>query len=197
VLHSVVSELLSNILALNFADKVGGIVYPMQKEIINSEGGTVVKTFPVYGNDPTVCESGDYIEMLPDSDLKSVIYFESTPESVVSCGNPVTSNSTLTCVCWFNLAKINKNLRTGEGLLHLVANSINGSWNITIGTTVVHTVLTLINIDFRNPQYFAKWSINEANKQFLIYPRDFGAVQFDVQLNYGICEDEPIIDPLC
>ena len=197
MLHSVVSSLLASIQDLSFADKVGGIVYPLQKQIKNAEGNFVTKTFPVYGNDPSVCESGDYIDMVPDDSLKSVIYFESSAENMSSCSDVVTSNATLTLIAWFNLSKINQALRSGEGMLRVLAATLNGTYNMTISGVDVHVVLSLTNINFRDPAIFSKWSYQEPNKQYLIYPRDFGALTFDVQLNYGLCDEEPNIDPAC
>lgn len=196
MLHSVVSQLLPYITALNFADKVGGIVYPLQQQKIDKNGLPVNKILPVYGNDPTVCKNDPYIDMLPDSDKKSVIYFESTAEGITRC-NPIISQSTLTLVAWFNLKKINAALKSGESMLRLLAATLQGEHNFTISGMTVHAVLTLQQVDFRNPAIFSKWSINEANKQYTIYPHDFGSIQFDVQLNYALCDEEPVIDPGC
>jgi hypothetical protein len=196
MLHSVISSLLTNITGLSFAEKVGGIVYPLQKQIKGADDIMINKTFPVYGNDPTVCESGDYIEMIPDDRLKSVIYFEATPETIINTrgGTYVTTQSTVSLIAWFNLAKINKALRSGESMLHILASSINGTYKIN---NRVHAIFELKSIVFRDPSIFAKWSYSEKEKQHLIYPRDFGMVTFDVQLSYDLCDDEPIIDPKC
>lgn len=195
MLHYVVSQILPNITVLSFADKVGGIVYPAQRKMINEDGEPVIKTFPIYGNDATVCNSDEYIDMVMDDRLKSVIYFEATPETIVSggCDNYITTSAQLTLVGWFNLAKINKTLRSAEGMLRILAAAINGKYKIGSVTAVI----SIVNINFRDPAIFSRWSYIESDKQHLIYPRDFGAIQFDVQLSYPLCDDEPIIDPAC
>lgn len=201
MIHSVISALLPDILNLSFADKVGGIVYPMQKQIKTTKDDFITKTFPVYGNDPTVCLDQPYIDMVPDSDLKSVIYFESQPEMITEsgCNAAIISDTQITLVAWFNLGKINKTLTTGEGMLRIIATVLNGTHDLVINGMNVHTVFTLTNIDFRNPAIFGKYdaTYKEANKQYLIYPRDFGALNYDVQLSYGLCDEEPEIDPVC
>lgn len=197
MLHSVVSSMLPNIQALTFADKVGGIVYSMKKQVKNADGTFITKVFPVYNNDPTTCKDDNYIDMCPDSDLKSVVYFESTPETIVTggCSTNLMTQSTLTLVAWFNLGKINKTLKSGESLLRILAAQIAGTFNI--GST--HAIFTITNFNFRDPAIFSKYetTYREENKQYLIYPRDFGSITFDVQLNYGLCDAEPIIDPSC
>ena len=196
MLHSVISSLLPQIQNLSFADKVGGIVYPLQKKIKGKDDVFYTKTFPVYGNDPSVCESGTYIEMVMDDRLKSVIYFEGGQESTINgtgCGEFIHVQASLTLVAWFNLSKIDKNLKSGESMLRVIAGAINGSYDI--GTT--HAVLSIQNINFRDPAIFSKWSYIEADKQFLIYPRDFGAVTYNVQLSYPLCDEDPEIDPSC
>jgi hypothetical protein len=105
----------------------------------------------------------------------------------------VTTSAQVTLVGWFNLPKINTALRSAEGMLRILAAAVNGTYDI--GTT--HVIFSLQSIQFRDPAVFSKWSYIEADKQHLIYPRDFGALQFDVQLSYPLCDEEPYIEPAC
>lgn len=201
MIHSVIDNILPDIETLSFIDKISGISYPMQKEIIDKDGRTIVKQFPVCPQTPSTCASGDYLEMTPDSDLMSVVYFESTPETITEngCSDVIMTEATVTLVAWFNLILINQSLRSGESLLNLIIRAVNGTHNQIIDGTHVHSVFTLQNINFRDPAIFSRYesTYKEANKQYLIYPRDFGAATFNVQMNYALCDEEPTIDPGC
>lgn len=200
MIHSAVDTFLTYITGLSFVDKIGGVVYPFQNKTIGEGGGVFIKTIPIYGNNPTVCKNEPYIDLVPDERYRSVVYFEATPETITSTmGSKVVAECTLTLVAWFNLPRINQMFTADnakhncEAMIRALVNQIKGKH--TIGDSVIDIELTEMN--YRDPAIFGRWSYDEAEKQYLLFPFDFGAARFDVQLIYDLCDNEPIIDHDC
>lgn len=196
MIHTVVDNIVTDIKTLTFADRVGGVVYPLQKKHVDKEGRTVVKTIPIYKQDATNCNTDAYIDFVPNDKYKTCIYFESSPERAITehtHGGQVATQCTLTVVGWFNLKKINQSLTSAESMFRNIIYKI--LQKTVVGDTDV--VVDLTSIDFRNPATFSRYTYDEAEKQYLIYPYDFGSATFDVQLIYPICDEEPNDSPDC
>ena len=196
MIHTVVDDIITDIKTLTFADRVGGIVYPLQRKHVDKEGRTVVKTIPIYANTDNECNNSDYVDFVPNESYMSCIYFEATPERSVTehtHGGQVATQCTLTVVGWFNMKKINQCKKSAESLFRNIIYKILQT--TSVGDTDV--TIELSTIDFRNPATFSRYTYDEAEKQYLIYPYDFGAATFDVQLIYPICDEEPALSPDC
>lgn len=202
MIHSIIESIINEFASLSFVDKYGGIVYPAQRKITDEAGAAVIKTFPVYGNNKTTCAGDDYMELIPDERHKSVIYFESTPEVIEECwGDKVRASCTLTLVAWFNLPRINQVFTAynaayqTEAMMRNLAYYVKGKHTAPGYSDPVDIELTEFNM--RDPGIFSRWSYSEAEKQYLIYPFDFAAATFTVQMIYNLCDNEPDIDPDC
>ena len=196
MIHTVVDDIIIDIKTLTFADRVGGIVYPLQRKNVDKDGRSIIKTIPIYANIDDECDKSIYVDFVPNDKYMSCIYFESTPERIItehSYGGQVAAQCTLTVVGWFNMKKINQCKASADSLLRNVIYKII-SKKVVDDTDVV---IELNSIDFRNPSVFSKYSYDEAEKQYLIYPYDFGSATFDVQLIYPICDEEPALSPDC
>lgn len=188
--------MLTDLQALNFVDKIGGVVYPFQQKRMGEGGQPVIKTIPIYGNNPTVCVNEPYIDLVPDDRYKSVVYFEADNENMVTEAThqgQVTTIANLTMIGWFNMPKINASLTSAEGMIRAMTSVVLGVWDIT----GAHCVVEVTGFRYRDPSIFSEYTYDEAEKQYLIYPFDFGAVEFEVQMTYDICDDEPEISPDC
>jgi hypothetical protein len=196
MIHTIVDDIVTDLKTLSFADRVGGIVYPLQRKHIDKDGRSVVKTIPIYQSTEIGCDNASYVDFVPNDDYKSCIYFESSAERAITDHTrlgQVATECTLTVVGWFNLRKINQGLTSAEAMFRNIVYKI--LQKSVVGDTDV--VVELSNIDFRNPAIFNRYSYDEAEKQYLIYPYDFGSATFDVQLIYPICDEEPNDSPDC
>lgn len=196
MIHTVVDNIVTDIKTLTFADRVGGVVYPLQKKQVDKDGRAVVKTIPIYASDEMGCDVSSYVDFVPNNAYKSCIYFEATQERAITehtHGGQVATQCTLTVVGWFNLKKINQSLTSAESMFRNIIYKV--LQKTAVGDTDV--VVELTSIDFRNPATFSRYTYDEAEKQYLIYPYDFGAATFDIQLIYPICDEEPNDSPDC
>lgn len=196
MIHTVVDDIVADIKTLTFADRVGGVVYPLQKKHVDKDGRTITKTIPIYKQDASDCNTDSYLDFVPNDKYKTCIYFEASAERAITehtHGGQVATECSLTVVAWFNMKKINQCLMTSEAMLRNIIYKIVQK-SVVDDTDVV---IELNSIDFRNPAAFSKYSYDEAEKQYLIYPYDFGTATFDVQLIYPICDVEPGESPDC
>lgn len=193
MIHYLINELVTEIKTLNYIDRCFGVVYPLQKTTINKEGLKYLHTIPIYANNDKTCNNDDYVDCVPNSDYKSCIYFEASNEviSEESRGSQFITDVDVRMICWFNLALINANLTTGEGLIRTLIHTILNA-NLSVSN-----VIEVKELLYRKPEIFNSYTYNEPEKQFLIYPYEFGAVDFNIRLIYDICDNEPDINPKC
>lgn len=195
MIRDIIKQILPDIEALNFADRVAGIVTPVSKKVFDNDNRAVVKVFPIYENDPTTCESGDYIICVPDEKFTSLIYFEEITSTIVSENNnsyKITADVRL--VAWFNLKKINATA-THDILMRLILQAIpekvaefGDMWDIRINLT---------GIENKQPQIFSGYTYDEAETQYLLFPYEYGSLRFTVNYNMNKCVDDITITPNC
>jgi len=193
MIHYLINELITELKSLNFVDRCYGVVYSLWKTTINEKGVKSLHTIPIYANADKTCNTDDYVDCVPNSDYKSCIYFETSNEviSEESRGSQLITDVDVRMVCWFNLALINSTMITGEGLIRTLIHTVLNA-NLSVSN-----VIEVKELLYRKPEIFNPYTYNEAEKQFLIYPYEFGAVDFNIRLIYDICDNEPIINPKC
>lgn len=169
------------LVTLPFADKVGGLVKTIS--LTQSDGErSFKKTFPVdFGTSQKDCTSGRYMDLIPNSKYKSIMYFEDG--GVRPLGQEFSGfgfESSLKLVCWLNQKKLGKN-----------ASSISALAITTILKTlptkpINSTPYTRIKIevtsqDPKNANTFSKYSYDESVIQYLMYPYDYFALNITTQ----------------
>ena len=183
-------ETILNSFSVSFSDLVVGIVKPMVISDVNGQQ----KRFPVIHNtDEDACIMGDYIDLLPNSERKSVIYFEDFgTEFIEQRGDDMYFQSTIRLVCWFNYKKINVSLTTDSLIMANVMKAMP--------TRVLHAYIGRINIQVlrhlpKDPeQIFGKYTYNEAEVQYVTYPYDCFAIDYIVDYSINMDCINPVTD---
>lgn len=188
---------------LNFADLTAGLTKIMRVEV-PLEAGTIIKTFPVVCN-TTIdqCNKGDYIDLLPDSERKTIFFFEDLGvQFVEKQQREFIFHSRLRLIGWINLAYFKNSGCSISGTL--AANIIKAIElppdNISGNPAMTKMRIVGINEIQKTVEIFLKYTaMNEEKDQYLLYPFDFFALdittQFSVPLN---CINEPEMqEPEC
>lgn len=182
-MNSKIAEILKDqVSGLTWVDKIAGLVKPIT---YTDKAGTI-KKMPVYLRDnPTLCDPGDYTDLVPDSSKMSILYFEDGGMDVVNAGCLyIDILSSLKLVCWCNLKLINPAYSSALLLKLQVINTIpkripNTDW------------VTKINVQFagddlKNP--FTDYTYDE-QKQFLMWPFDYFALNYKVRFSVPLNEE--------
>jgi hypothetical protein len=179
-----------------FADRVAGIAKIQTRNEINAQGTTVNKKFPVYfNNNKTNCKIFDYIDLIPNDKLKSIIYYEENGTSFIDCdGRWINYSSNIRLVCWVNLKKINQTLMDTSILEALLIKNLPEY----ISNLPYISKIMIMNIRpvTKDVGIFSRYTYNEAELQYLMYPYDYFA--FDMTINWSLsksCPDEILLDP--
>ena len=195
MIYSIINNLLPYFTTLNFADRVAGICYPVELPILSENNETIIKRFPVIENsNKNQCDGNDYISLIPDDSLKSLIYHELISDIVDEDNDSYQQHTaTVRLVAWFNLRNINSSLTNCEQLLQLINNKIpfiiadtGAAYRITCETT---------DKRIRDKSIFSQWSYEESEKQYLIYPFDFGHITMRISYRLNKCADDIVINP--
>ena len=190
--QTVANILKSYIECLDFVDKIAGLVQTVYLNITDDSGVKVQKSFPVSCNfSAEDCKTGLYNDLAPDSKYKTVIYFEdggvtfNKREGAFIC---YTSN--LKLVCWINVAKLYGEL-CPDGI------------PCTAGSVIIKKILcqlpehpanvdpfakfypVVVSEDIRSNSIFSKYTYNELQTQYLLYPYDFFAL--NITTDFCVC----------
>ena len=195
MIYTIIDNILPYITALNFSDRVAGISYILELPVLTDNNQTVIKRFPAVQNtNKNQCALNDYVELIPDDSLKSLVYFELLSNNIQEENLQYQQyQATVRLTAWFNLRNINENLTNCEQLLQLINNAIpfrlddfSNTYRITIETS---------DKRIRDKTIFSAYTYNEAEKQYLIYPFDFGHINLTINYRVDKCATDITIDP--
>lgn len=194
MIYSIINNLLQYFTTLNFADRVAGICYPVELPILSENNTTIIKRFPVIENqNKSQCDGNDYISLIPDDSIKSLIYHELISDRIDEDNDSYQQHTaTVRLVAWFNLRNINAALTNCEQLLQLINNKIpftladyGAAYRITCETT---------DKRIRDKSIFSAWTYSESEKQYLIYPFDFGHITLRISYRLNKCAEDIVIN---
>lgn len=177
--------------ALSWVDKFGGLARPVTKEF-ETQTGVVKKTFPVACNTAFDCiDTGDYMDLLPNDNYKSVVYFEEisglTQTDAVrlrSKKGAFSYSLDIRLVAWLNLAKLGVADCVGSDaiaptLLKSCLNCDFGDFDqdgfrvINFKTTFRRQLQRRLNVIFQGYTY-------EDRQDIGLYPFDYFAMEFTI-----------------
>lgn len=177
MIEDIVTILKGQISTLAFIDKIGGIVKPLIIKKVTE--GTINKTIPVcFNSTKAVCNTSDYTDYCPNTNYKSVSYFEIKDINETDSNSKyVTYEGQLRFTCWLNLPKINGLSIPISNIpfeaLGVITRQINNS------SPFAFAQITKIDIT-RDENIFSPYTYDEAENQYLIYPFDFFALDITV-----------------
>jgi hypothetical protein len=178
---------------LDFVDKIAGLTAVTYFDIKGSDGNLVQKSFPiaccVTADD---CKEGAYNDLMPNSEYKTVIYFEDNGVSFVrseSHWKYYTSN--LRLVCWINIEKLTesgycKSESPCTYAAHIVAELIRAMPEFPENHFPFdHVYSEVISQAVRSNSIFSAYTYDEKHSQYLMAPYDYFAL--DIQTTFAIC----------
>lgn len=182
MINKIIDSLLPSLQALSFADLVAGVVVPVSRDIPNDgDTGTVTETFPAYLNySKTVCAPADYIDLVPDSARKSIMYFEDGGSTIESESRHYYNvESSVKLVWWANLKNISALTLDGTILSANILEAIPHFLpNIDYCTKIQ---IEFTGMDKNDSGIFSAYTYEETRKQYLMYPFDYGALNFTIK----------------
>jgi hypothetical protein len=177
---------------LSFVDKIGGVVRVVTKTETDSSGRQVRKSFPVdceVTNED--CLSGKYVDLVPNSKYKSVIYFEDQGiRPITQDVIDFTFEASLKLVCWLNLKKLGKINCSNSALAYLNILKVLPTRYINQTVNTVQYSRIIIKPqgqDIKSPDIFSKYTYDEEKTQFLMYPYDYFSL--DIYVQFTVAKD--------
>ncbi|MES2395674.1 MAG: hypothetical protein V4549_06710 [Bacteroidota bacterium] len=167
---------------LPFVDKIGGLVKPLSLVRTEDGGRVIKKIIPI---DCSVthadCIKGRYTDLIPNSKYKSVIYFEDGGTIKVNDGRAdFAFQSNLKMVCWLNLKLLGKDNCSVSALA--IASILDAIPNNFINSSPYTRIqITCSGEDPKSPAIFSKYTYDENAIQYLMYPYDYFALNFQVK----------------
>jgi hypothetical protein len=193
MIHEIVNEFITPLEGLSFADLVVGIVKPMR---ISTETGD--KIFPVvYNTTSDACLTGDYIDLLPNTSKRCVMYFEDKGTTFRNHGQDIDYTASVNFVCWFNYKLIDHDLYTDSllvaNVLKTIPERVTGLAYINrVSITPIRQLPKDVNV------VFGAYTYNEAEVQFVTYPYDFFAIEYEIKFTLTkSCVPDISIDTAC
>lgn len=178
---------------LDFVDKIAGLTSVLTFDIRGKDNEVVQKSFPVACCLTEKCNiESAYQDLMPNSEYKSVIYFEDGGVSFEKAeSNWKYYKSTLRLVAWLNIEKL-----TESGICkseipctyaaHVITEIIRALPEFPKSHSPIERVYSEItNQLVRNPSIFSQYSYSEAHIQFLLAPYDYFALE--IQTSFAIC----------
>ena len=196
MINTIVKNIIPYLEALNFSEVVGGIATTISQNKPIKDNKIIVKKFPAYYNEnKTTCNASDYIDLVPNSNKRSIIYFENNGIKISPInGNIIECVADVRLVCWANLKKINDTFINADMLRLLVIQAMPSSLSNVLHYSFIRVQLT--GEETKNVSIFSKYTYNEEEKQYLIYPFDYFALNYEISFYVGInCIDPILISP--
>jgi hypothetical protein len=190
---------------LDFVDKIAGLTSVLTFDIKGKDNTLVQKSFPVACCvTPEDCEkNGAYNDLMPNSEYKTVIYFEDQGISFVkSESHWKYYTSTLRLVAWLNIEKlIESGICKSEipctYAAHVIAEIIRALPEFPQNHTPFDFVFSeIVNQEVRSPSIFSAYTYDEKHIQYLMAPFDYFALT--ITTNFAIClRSTDVYDPTC
>lgn len=188
-MNTIVANYLKGIIEpLAFTERVAGMTRTVSMTQPAAAGvGLVVKKFPVSCEvSHRDCISNKQHHLVPDSNLRSLIYFEddgASPNGKTARGLSFQGNIRL--VCWMNLNKLGQTSCSASALaIGQLVKLLNAVVNVNGQSPLNSIRIEGISIVRKDASIFSRYSYNETQAQYLLYPYDYFAL--DLTVTYEI-----------
>lgn len=190
---------------LDFVDKIAGLTSALTFEIKGGNNELVQKTFPVACCvTPDDCKEGMYNDLMPNSDYKTVIYFEDggvTFEKYES--NWKYYKSTLRLVCWININEIANRGGCKTDIpctyaAHIITEIIRAlpEFPENNHSPIEKIYSEITNQLVRSPSIFGAYTYDERHSQYLMAPYDYFCLT--IETSFAIClKSTQVYDSTC
>lgn len=168
---------------LAFIDKLAGVVKVITKVDQDDNNKTIVKKFPVACdvNYADCLSNSKYKDLIPDSSVGCIVFLEDLGLRFIAMhGHKQQWKASYKLISWVNNAKLGYEECSVTGqIIATILNQfpVNAANLGKFQTTLVH----VIGQEHKNGQNpFSKYSFNEAEMQYLMYPYDYFSLLIDV-----------------
>lgn len=174
---------------LPFVDRYGGVVRTITQKMDNAS-----LSYPVshYASEKRCFEDGLFTALVPDSDYKSVSYFEqrgaSRLRSSGAKGRETTTLVNVRFVCWLNLQKLGiSDVPNLDNYIYAVINKIKGRHEFDVdgfkGAFTINELAVPIN---DHKALFADYSYSD-KQEYFFFPYAYFAIDptIEVEANLG------------
>ena len=190
MVHGLCEILKSYLATVPFADRVAGLCKPLKVM-----DGTVEKTIPAYFRDTkTACLTDDYVNLLPDSKLMSIMFFEDNGfRQVGYYPRYMEFEADLRLVVWWNYEKVNVNVSSPTTLVTSILKKLVGYLPNTNNYNAL--IVEYLGQEQRTAPY-DRYTLSEAEHQYMTYPYDAVVLNFRVNFRMALdCIDLITIEP--
>jgi hypothetical protein len=195
MISEIANELVNSLLStVQFADKVAGLVMPMHKMV-----NKIDKVLPVAMNTKTNCNVSDYMDLVPDSTKKSIIYCEKIGDINFEQYRPNywLCSAQLRLVVWYNLNLITEGNFVDEGVVAVnVLSQLPKSLDDTLFDYVSRVKIYPVGV-VTGSEIFNRYSYDEVRTQFMTFPYGAFAIDVDIQYVLNKCAETLIPSPAC
>lgn len=179
---------------LDFVDKIAGLTAVLTFDIRGEDNKTVQKSFPVAccvsAED---CKEGAYNDLMPNSDYKTVIYFEDEGVTFDKYeSNWKYYKSTLRLICWINIEKLTlsgicKSEIPCTYAAHIITEIVRALPAFPENThgPIEKVYSEVTNQLVRSPSIFSAYTYDEKHAQYLLAPYDYFALT--IETSFAIC----------
>lgn len=192
MLNAIIDTVKDRLQGLTYVDKFGGLAMPITKLSTDEMGFGKKLTFPISASvEGRSCwETGKYSDLVPDSNRKSVFYFEQL--RALSIGNMqdrsmIGLSTSVRLVGWLNLPKLGHtdNLFVASEIsLHLI-NLLRGEHEGQAGTSLENATIEMrfLGQPAKSADLFRAYTYDNQLFGLLLHPYDYFALDFDVLVN--------------
>lgn len=194
----------TDIIALPFVERYGGLTTTVNKVTESQNGLLVKKSFPVSASVSGVqCwENNRYLDLVPNSQFKSVIYYEQVRDTIVTemitgrRSKASVFDTELRLVCWINLAQLGiTETSINYKLIPTIVKALLSPKNVPPGNDledivygVEITKLIIESKEYTRNNIFGKYNY-DTNDRIFFYPFDYFSLRFTLNWKSNInCE---------
>lgn len=199
MIATAISAVKGKLTGLGIIDRYGGLSIPVQKTEQVAEGKYVTKIYPIReGVDARSCfTNGRYEDLMPDERYKNLVYWEeisgmtefAPPQNQDRGAKFLYLRGQARLIYWLNLPKMGHDSSVyrsvGDAFAWtMIDAATNGHFRIDSGSFEGATVRFSSPVQsVRDLSIFSRYSYDPGTlRQFMLYPFDFGAVTFQVEM---------------
>jgi hypothetical protein len=189
---------------LDFVDKIAGLTAVTTFDIRGEDNKAVEKSFPIACCVTAAdCKEGAYNDLMPNSNYKTVIYFEDGGVSFIrSESNWKYYSSKLRLVCWINIEKLISSGCCKSEIpctyaAHIITEIIRTLPEFPSSHSPIERFYSEITDQIiRSPSIFSAYTYDEKHAQYLMAPYDYFALE--IKTDFAICLRSNIVpDATC
>jgi len=183
---------------LPFVETIAGVVKTLEVSSEGENGRFIIKRYPIALNTPSGCDQSRYMDLVPDFNKKSIIYFEDKGTTFLDRRDSLQFfESRLKLVCWLNVEKLGYESLLSPFIIKEIMRVIPaGMFNAP--PLYQRISIKIESEDQKDSNIFSRYTYDEKVTQYLMFPADYFALNLKVNYAVNLHCDTPftLIDPV-